>query len=121
MATALKQRNIDEALEKPRLEPCGKSLVVFEPELGIATDVFPCEDGHPQERSLLSQVIETVQKNDLWVADRNFCTLGFMFGIHRKEAFFILRQHKNTPYKPLSGRFSWDIVKLGASMSSRLN
>lgn len=40
----------------------GKSLVVFEPELGIATDVFPCEDGHAQERSLLSQVIETVQR-----------------------------------------------------------
>jgi hypothetical protein len=80
----------------------GKSLVVFEPELGIATDAFPCEDGHAQERSLLPQVIETVQKNDLWVADRNFCILGFMFGIHRKDAFFILRQHKQTPYKSLS-------------------
>ena len=93
----------------------GKSLVVFEPELGIATDVFPCEDGHAQERSLLSQVIETVQKNDLWVADRNFCTLGFLFGIHRKEAFFILRQHKNTPYKPLS-----DKVFMGYSETGRV-
>lgn len=82
----------------------GKSLVVFEPELGIATDVWPCEDGHAQERSLLPQVIETVQKNDLWVADRNFCTLGFLFGIHREEAFFVLRQHQNTPYNLLSGK-----------------
>ena len=24
----------------------GKSLVVYEPALGLATDVFPCEDGH---------------------------------------------------------------------------
>lgn len=80
----------------------GKSLVVFEPELGIATDVFPCEDGHAQERSLLNHVLETVEKDDLWVADRNFCTLGFLFGIQLNGAFFILRQHQNTPYKPLS-------------------
>ena len=80
----------------------GKSLVVFELELGIATDVFPCEDGHAQERSLLNHVLETVEKDDLWVADRNFCTLGFLFGIQLNGAFFILRQHQNTPYKTLS-------------------
>lgn len=39
--------------------------------------------------------------NDLWVADRNFCTLNFMFSIHHKKAFFILRQHGSTPYKSL--------------------
>ena len=30
----------------------GKSLVVLDPSLMLATDVFPCEDGHAQERSL---------------------------------------------------------------------
>jgi hypothetical protein len=30
----------------------GKSLVVYEPAQGLVTDVFPCEDGHAQERSL---------------------------------------------------------------------
>ena len=30
----------------------GKALVVFDPRLGLAVDVFPCEDGHAQERSL---------------------------------------------------------------------
>jgi hypothetical protein len=58
----------------------GKSLVVFDPELGIAIDVFPCEDGHTQERALLTAVIETVQPKDSWVADRNFCVLETMFG-----------------------------------------
>ncbi len=33
----------------------GKSLVVYDPVLGIPVDVFPCEDGHAQERSLLHQ------------------------------------------------------------------
>ena len=27
----------------------GKSLVVYEPMLGLVTDVIPCEDGHAQE------------------------------------------------------------------------
>lgn len=31
----------------------GKSLVVFDPVLGLVTEVFPCEDGHAQERALL--------------------------------------------------------------------
>jgi len=31
----------------------GKSLVVFVAELGISTDVIPCEDSHAQERFLL--------------------------------------------------------------------
>jgi Transposase DDE domain len=80
----------------------GKSLVVFDPELGIAGDVFPCEDGHTQERALLGEVVETVRANDIWVADRNFCVLEFLFKIHREGAFFVIRQHGNTPYKALS-------------------
>jgi len=80
----------------------GKSLVVFEQELGIVSDVFPCEDGHAQERSLLPEVLETIQEGDLWCADRNFCTLNFLFGIHRKSGHFIIRQHAQTPFKPLS-------------------
>jgi hypothetical protein len=55
----------------------GKSLVVFDPQLGIAVDVFPCEDGHAQERSLLSTVVDTIQPLDLYLADRNFCVLAF--------------------------------------------
>jgi len=34
----------------------GKSLVVYDPMLEMAIDVFPCEDGHAQERSLLERV-----------------------------------------------------------------
>lgn len=80
----------------------GKSLVVFDPELGIAIDVIPCEDGHTQERALLPNILNTVESKDLWVADRNFCVLSFMFGIVLKGAFFVIRQHKQIPFKTLS-------------------
>jgi IS4 transposase len=74
----------------------GQALVVLEPDRMLMTDVFPCEDGHAQERSLLPQVLSTVQANDLWIADRNFCTTGFLFGIVARRAKFIIRQHRQT-------------------------
>jgi hypothetical protein len=53
----------------------GKSLVVLDPALHIPIDVFPSEDGHAQERSLLGEVLKSVEPRDVWVADRNLCTL----------------------------------------------
>ncbi len=79
----------------------GKSLVVYDPVLGIPVDVFPCEDGHAQERSLLNQVLPTVQKGELWVADRNFCVVEFTCAIDDKEACIVFRQHGNLPYTEL--------------------
>jgi IS4 transposase len=72
----------------------GKSLVVYEPHVEMATDVFPCEDGHRQERALLDQVLPTLEKQDVLVMDRNFCVRGFLNGIDGRQAYFICRQHK---------------------------
>ena len=79
----------------------GKSLVVYDPILGIPVDVFPCEDGHAQERSLLNQVLPTVEKGELWLADRNFCIVEFTCSIDDKDAHIVFRQHGNLPYTEL--------------------
>jgi hypothetical protein len=34
----------------------GQSLVVYEPALGGGTEVFPCDNGHAQERALFGAV-----------------------------------------------------------------
>jgi hypothetical protein len=81
----------------------GKSLVVLDPSLRLPIDVFPCEDGHAQERSLLSQVLLTVEALDLWIADRNFRTLGFLSGIIQAGAYFAIREHKGLPWQPVEG------------------
>jgi len=78
----------------------GKSLVVYDPVLRLPIDVFPCEDGHAQERSLFTSVLSTVSPNDVWIADRNFCTVGFTCGIASKGGFFVIREHKNYPWTP---------------------
>lgn len=71
----------------------GKVLVVLDQERMLAEDVFLTEDGHAQERSLLAEVLSVVQPKDVWIADRNFCTCGFLFGIADRGACFLIRQH----------------------------
>jgi IS4 transposase len=84
----------------------GQSLVVLDPRLMMVVDVFPCEDGHAQERSILPQVLETIEKGELWIDDRNFCTRPFLFGIASRDAFFLVRHHAtNVPWQPLGKRY----------------
>jgi IS4 transposase len=81
----------------------GHALVVFDPQYRLVVDVLPCEDGHAQERSLLPELLKIVEPRDLWIADRNFCTISFLFGIASRDGKFIIRQHGNMPYV-LKGR-----------------
>lgn len=83
----------------------GQALVLLDPELMLMIDVFPCEDAHSQERRFLWRVLATVVKGDLIIADRNFCTTQFLFGLVRHDANFIIRQHGSTlKGKELLGR-----------------
>ena len=98
----------------------GKSLVVLDPQMRAAIDVFPCEDGHAQERSLLGEVLKRIESRDVWIADRNFCTLGFLFSIARLGAYFVIRQHGQMPWEAVGTRRtlleSIGLVKTGADM-----
>jgi len=82
----------------------GKILVVMDPELGLACDAFLTPDGHAQERSLLDEVLATIHAKELWIADRNFCTLRFLFEIDDKSAFFLIRQHGQVQGRLKGGR-----------------
>ena len=75
----------------------GKSLVVFDPERRLMRNVFPCEDGHAQERRLLEAVVATLQAGELWIADRNFCTVGFLDQLRQHRAYALIRLHRNLP------------------------
>jgi hypothetical protein len=76
----------------------GKVLVVLDQQTGLATNVFLTPDGHAQERSLFDEVLAVVEARDLWIADRNFCTLKFLFSLHKKGAKFVIRQHGTLPF-----------------------
>lgn len=82
----------------------GQSLVLLDPEYMLVADIFLCEDGHAQERSFLFQVLEAIVAWDLIIADRNFCTTRFLFGILARKAFFLIRQHSQNLHWQLQGR-----------------
>lgn len=87
----------------------GKSLVVYDPRFDAVCDVFALEDGHAQERSGLDAVIDTLEANQLWMADRNFCTLKFMYKIAaRSGSAFVVRQHGQ-----LEGTVQGKLKKIG--------
>jgi len=82
----------------------GQALVVLDPARMLVVDVLACEDAHAQERSLLDEILPMVQPKDLWIDDRNFCTSRFLFGIARRQAYFLVRQHASTLQIELLGQ-----------------
>ena len=77
---------------------------MLDPRFEAIVDFFPIEDGHAQERSALDELLETVQRNDLWVGDRNFCTLKLLYSISTAKAAFVIRHHKKLEGLGLSKR-----------------
>jgi hypothetical protein len=82
----------------------GHALVFYDPPWDMATAVIPCEDAYTQERALLPEVVAMVAARDCLVADRNFCTPGFLFGRVRRGAFFVIRQHGANVVGQLQGK-----------------
>jgi IS4 transposase len=75
----------------------GHSLVVYDPELDLVSDLVACEDAHTQERAVMSELLERVKPGDLWLADRNFSTSTILFGIAGRGGKFLVREHGRTP------------------------
>jgi hypothetical protein len=84
------------------------------------TDVLLTEDGHAQERSLLEAVYPLVRKGDVWVADRNFCTLGLLWGILNRGGYFVIRQHGNLGGELLGQRKAKGRCETGKVYEQRL-
>jgi IS4 transposase len=74
----------------------GQALVLYDPRYDLITETFPCEDAYSQERALLDKVLLLASVNDCVIADRNFCTTGFLFGLWRRQGYFVIRQHAST-------------------------
>ena len=71
----------------------GHTLAVLNPHLELIEGVIACEDGHANQKPLLPRVVDLVKSGQCWIADRDFSTLAFLFGVHKRRAYFIVRQH----------------------------
>jgi Transposase DDE domain len=82
----------------------GHTLAVLDAETMLVTEVLCCEDGHAQERAVLPEVFSLVEKRDVWVADRNFCTTEFWFTLDQRRACGVIRHHANLSWQPVTKR-----------------
>ena len=87
----------------------GQTLALLDAQSELVVELVPCECGHAQERSLLPELLERIRADTVLVADRNFCTTKFLFGLFRRGAFFVIRQHAST----LTSRFAGRRRKIG--------
>ena len=71
----------------------GQAIAVLDPQMQLIDEVIVCYDGHANERSLLPRVLQRVAADQCWMGDSNYCTLGFLFGVADRDAFFLVRQH----------------------------
>ncbi len=55
----------------------------------------------PKSVRAFDEVLPTVEEDDVWIADRNFCTLKFLFGIASGQGYFIIRQHQTMPWQAI--------------------
>jgi hypothetical protein len=104
----------------------GQTLNVLDPQRSLVVDVFPCEDGHAQERSLLPQVLAQVKPKQVWIGDRNFCTSDFLNQIEQHQAYFIIREHQQlawtevTPLQVVGSNQSGTVFEQQIQLSSGL-
>jgi Transposase DDE domain len=99
----------------------GKSVVVYEPDLGLVTDVVLAEDAYAQERVLARELLPRGAAGDLWIGDRHFCTAPFAFGVARSAGFFLVRQHQsNLPVEPLEELRSVGVTATGTVFEQRV-
>jgi hypothetical protein len=82
----------------------GHSLALLDARRDLIVDWIPCEDGHTQERALLPELLARIREGIVIVADRNFCTSKFFFGLATRGAYFVIRQHASTLTWKLRGK-----------------
>ena len=100
----------------------GLALAAFDPDSRLVTDLFPCEDGHAQERSLFIDVLDAMQPGEVWIADRNFCTSLFLFQTAANSAYFVIRQHAtNVRWEPVGERRKIGRTETGVVYQQRVD
>ena len=84
-------------------------------------DILCEEDGYTQERALFPLLLSKIKPQELWIGDRNFCTAEFLTGIDYQKAFFLIREHKSLPDKPLSELKPTGEIKTGKLFSQMIS
>jgi len=71
----------------------GHTVAVLNPHTELIEALIACEDGHANQKPFYVLLLAQMQRGQCWLADRDYCTMPFLFGIKRKKAYFLIRHH----------------------------
>lgn len=73
----------------------GRFVAAYDLATGLVVDVAASEDAYTSERELVRSILAVAEPDQLFVADRHYCTTEILFAIMDRRAFFVIRQHTN--------------------------
>ena len=71
----------------------GHTLAVLNPHRELIEEVVVCTDGHANQKPLFRFLLDQVLPRQCWIADRDFSTREFLFGVKRRQGYFLVRHH----------------------------
>ncbi len=75
----------------------GHTLVVYDPDSALVCDIVACKDAYQSERVAAATLMESAQAQQVWIADRHFCTEALLRCLSQRQACFIVREHARHP------------------------
>jgi hypothetical protein len=98
----------------------GHTLAVLNPQRQLIEEVVVCEDGHANQKPLFARLLEMVQPRQCWIADRDFATGDFLFGVAERRGYFLVRQHGALQGQPEDRRQRLGRIATGIVYEQRL-
>ena len=82
----------------------GHTLSVLNPQRQLIEKVIVCPDGHANQKPLFGRLLGEVERGQCWIADRDFSTRTFLFGVADRSAYFVVRHHQGLSVEPIGRR-----------------
>jgi len=98
----------------------GHTLAVLDPQRELIEEVVVCQDGHANQKPLFARLLPIVRANQCWIADRDFSTPDFLFGIKQRRGYFLIRQHGQLQGEPVGRRRCLGRVETGVVYEQKL-
>jgi hypothetical protein len=93
----------------------GRYVAAYDLTTGLVIDAAASEDAYTSERALVRGLLMVAVLDQLFVADRHFCTTDILFRIMDRGARFVIREHgNNLRWHPLGAAKPVGRVETGA-------
>jgi hypothetical protein len=98
----------------------GHTLAVLNPQRQLIEKVVVCPDGHANQKPLFGRLLGEVEPGQCWIADRDFSTRTFLFGVADRRASFVVRHHQGLGVESIGATRRVGTTKTGAVYAQKV-